>query len=165
MRLLVSTLQQAGAEPIVVVTGNQADALEKELSKSGVVFLHNKDYMTSQMFDSVKLGLSYINDKCDRVLFTISDAPLFTMQTIAELFRSDADIAIPVFTGRKGHPLLIKTTVIPRILETESDNGLRGAIRASGVETELVTVEDEGVLFYTSSSSSTTASFFGRCTR
>ena len=150
---VVSSLQQAGAEPVVVVTGNQADVIEKELSKSGVVFLHNKDYMTSQMFDSVKLGLHYIKDKCDRVLFTISDAPLFNTQTIDKLFRSDADIAIPVFKGRKGHPLLIKTVVIPRILETKSDSGLGGAIRASGLKTELVPVEDEGVLFYTEASS------------
>ena len=148
VKRIVSTLQQAGAELVAVVTGNQADLLEKELAKSGVVFLYNRDYAASQMFDSAKLGLEYIKDKCERVLFTPNDAPLFTAQTVAELCRSSAEVVIPVCQGRQGHPLLMKTSVIPKILACESDSGMRGAIYASGVDTERVPVEDEGILFY-----------------
>ena len=152
VRRVVSTLQQAGAEPVVVVTGNQASLLERELSKTGVVFLHNKEYKTSQMFDSAKLGLEYIKDKCDIVFFTPSDAPLFTEQTLAKLLESDAEIAIPVCQGRQGHPVLMKTSVISKVLSCESDDGLRGAMYASGAEIARVAVEDEGVLFFTEAS-------------
>ena len=144
---IVSTLQQAGAEIIVVVTGNQADMLEKHLSGNGVVFLRNESYETTQMFDSAKIGLDYVKDKCDRVFFTPVDVPLFTAKTLTELYNSSADIVIPVCAGSAGHPLLMRSGVIPKILESDCGGGLRGAINSSGVSVERVDVNDEGVLY------------------
>ena len=39
---VVATLRQAGAERVVVVTGYNADELERHLSKSGAVFVRNE---------------------------------------------------------------------------------------------------------------------------
>ena len=93
---IISTLQQSGAELVVVVTGNQADMLEKHLAKSGAIFVRNENYATTQMFDSAKIGLEYIKDKCDQVLFTPVDLPLFTAQTVSYLLEQDADFAVPI---------------------------------------------------------------------
>ena len=79
---VVATLRQAGVGKIVMVTGYQALQLERHLAGNGIVFLRNEQYETTQMFDSVKIGLSYIQDKCDRVLFTPEDIPLFTAETV-----------------------------------------------------------------------------------
>ena len=76
---VVATLRQAGAERVVVVTGYNADELERHLSKSGAVFVRNEEYRTTEMFDSALIGLKYIRGKCDRILFTPVDVPLFTV--------------------------------------------------------------------------------------
>ena len=68
IKRIIVTLQQAGVEPIVVVTGHQADELEKHISKMRVICLRNEEYQTTQMFDSICRGLNYIEDLCDRVL-------------------------------------------------------------------------------------------------
>ncbi|MBQ1362505.1 MAG: NTP transferase domain-containing protein, partial [Oscillospiraceae bacterium] len=67
---VVATFQQAGVEKIVMITGYNAVLLERHLSGNGIVFLRNEEYRTTQMFDSVRIGLRYLKDKCDRLLFT-----------------------------------------------------------------------------------------------
>ena len=54
---VVATFQQAGIEKIVMVTGYNAPLLERHLSGSLIVFLRNEEYQTTQMFDSVCIGL------------------------------------------------------------------------------------------------------------
>ena len=53
---------QAGVDKIVMVTGYNAEALEHHLAASGIIFLRNENYMTTQMFDSVKIGLEYLKN-------------------------------------------------------------------------------------------------------
>ena len=144
---IISTLQQSGAHLVVVVTGNQADMLEKHLAKSGVVFVRNENYASTQMFDSARIGLEYIKDKCDRVLFTPIDVPLFTAQTVSCLLEQSSDFAIPVCNGAEGHPLLLKSSIIDDIVHYEGNGGLRGALEASGAKRQTVRVYDEGILY------------------
>ena len=144
---IISTLQQSGAELVVVVTGNQADILEKHLAKSGVVFVRNENYATTQMFDSARIGLEYIKGKCDRVLFTPIDVPLFTAQTVSCLLEQNADFAVPVCNGAEGHPLLLESSIIDAIVHYKGSDGLRGALEASGAKKQPVTVYDEGILY------------------
>ena len=54
---VVATLRQAGAERVVVVTGYNADDLERHLARSGAVFVRNVNYRTTELFDSALIGL------------------------------------------------------------------------------------------------------------
>ena len=92
---VVATFQQAGIDRIVMVTGYNATTLERHLAGNGIVFLRNEHYETTQMFDSARIGLSYLRDKCDRVIFTPVDIPLFTAATVQALLDSSAKLACP----------------------------------------------------------------------
>ena len=143
---VVATFQQAGVEKIVMITGYNALLLEKHLSGNGIVFLRNEEYRTTQMFDSVKIGLRYLKDKCDRVLFTPVDIPLFTAATVRRLLETEAELACPAVSGETGHPTLIAASLFDRILADPGEQGLRGALERCGAELELIPVEDLGVL-------------------
>ena len=143
---VVATFQQAGVDKIVMVTGYNAVVLERHLSGNGIVFLRNEDYRTTQMFDSVCIGLRYLRDKCDRLLFTPVDIPLFTAATVRALLETDAELACPAVGEKTGHPTLIASSLIGRILEDPGDHGLRGALESCGVPLRLVPVTDLGVL-------------------
>ncbi|MGM9541934.1 MAG: NTP transferase domain-containing protein [Candidatus Limivicinus sp.] len=143
---VVATFQQAGVEKIVMVTGYNATALEKHLANNGIVFLRNEEYEHTQMFESAKIGLGYIQDKCDRVLFTPVDIPLFTAATVHALLESGAELACPVCQGETGHPILIASHLIDAILEDSGEGGLRGALDRCGEAMEQVPVSDLGVL-------------------
>ena len=143
---VVATFQQAGVEKIVMVTGYNAVMLERHLAGNGVVFLRNENYETTQMFDSVCIGLSYLRDKCGRVLFTPVDIPLFTADTVHRLLETDAPLACPAVDGETGHPTLIGASLFDRILSDSGDQGLRGALNRCGAEPTLIPVEDRGIL-------------------
>ena len=125
---VVATLGQAGVNKIVMVTGYNATVLERHLAGNGIIFLRNEQYETTQMFDSVKIGLRYLLDKCDKVLFTPVDVPLFTAKTVKTILDSDAPLAVPMCEGRQGHPILISKELIPEILEDSGEMGLKGAM-------------------------------------
>lgn len=143
---VISAFYQAGVRQIAIVTGHNASALEEHLAGYDVVFLHNKHYKTTQMFDSAKIGLSYMKNLCDRVFFTPVDVPLFTSCTVQALMAAKAPLAVPFCSGKQGHPLLISSLVIDSILNDCGEGGLKGAIARSGIPLDHVVVDDPGVL-------------------
>ena len=143
---VVATFSQAGVSKIVMVTGYNATALERHLAGNGIIFLRNDHYETTQMFDSVKIGLSYLQDKCDKVLFTPVDVPLFTAKTVKAILDTDAPLAVPMCDGTRGHPILMDNRLIPTILSDCGERGLQGAIDRCGVAPIPVDVEDFGTI-------------------
>lgn len=143
---VVATFHQAGILRIVMVTGFNAVTLERHLSGSGVIFLRNEAYETTQMFDSVKIGLEYLKGKCGRVLFTPVDIPLFTAGTVRALLDSGAALACPVCQGETGHPILIASSLFDRILADSGEQGLNGAVERCGTVMEKIPVDDPGTL-------------------
>lgn len=143
---VVATFQQAGIRRIVMVTGFNATMLERHLAGNGIIFLRNENYETTQMFDSVKIGLSYLRDKCDRVLFTPVDVPLFTSQTVRALLESPAPLACPVCQGQQGHPISIASELIPQILADGGQQGLKGAMDRCTEPLLRLEVDDPGTI-------------------
>ena len=143
---VVATFQQAGVEKIVMITGYNATLLERHLAGNGIVFLRNEEFRTTQMFDSVCIGLRYLKGKCDRVLFTPVDIPLFTAATVRALLETDAPLACPAVDGETGHPTLIAASLFGRILSDSGSGGLRGALERCGAGMTLLPVEDRGIL-------------------
>ncbi len=143
---IIATFHQSGISKIVMVTGYNATMLERHLSGNGVIFLRNEQYETTQMFDSVKIGLAYLQGKCDKVLFTPVDVPLFTARTVQTLLDSGADLACPMCEGRQGHPILIADHLLPEILSDCGEQGLKGAMDRCSVPLTRIDVDDPGTV-------------------
>ena len=143
---VIATLHQAGVSKIVMVTGFNATTLERHLAGNGVIFLRNEQYETTQMFDSAKIGLTYLQDKCDQVLFTPVDVPLFTAHTVRALLGSGASLACPMCSGKQGHPILIASGLLPEILSDSGEQGLKGAMDRCSVPLLRIDVDDPGTI-------------------
>jgi len=143
---VVATFRQVGINKIVMITGFNATMLERHLVGNNIIFLRNEQYERTQMFDSVKIGLEYLKDKCDRVLFCPVDVPLFTAGTVKELLNSPAKLACPVCDGITGHPLLISGELFEHILSDSGEGGLRGAVERSGESFVHIPVNDPGTI-------------------
>ena len=143
---IIATLNQSGVSKIVMVTGYNAAILERHLSGNGIIFLRNENYENTQMFDSVKIGLSYLRDKCDKVLFTPVDVPLFTAGTVKTILDSGAPLACPMCEGKQGHPIVIANDLIPEILDDCGEQGLKGAMDRCSVPLLRLDVDDPGTI-------------------
>ncbi len=143
---VIVNFKNAGVDEVVMVTGNRADVLEKQVKHLDVVFLQNKDYATTQMFASAKIGLRYLANLFDYVLFSPVDIPLFTVTTVKKLIACESEIAMPLYQNKKGHPIILSRNAIQKIIGYEGQQGLRGAIENTGYEITKVQVDDEGIL-------------------
>lgn len=143
---VIVNFQCAGVKDIVVVVGYRAGEVEKELHGYGITFIKNMNYRTTEMFDSAKLGLEYLENRCDRILFCPADVPVFTENTVKSLLQRNEDLVIPVYQEKPGHPILINCTLISDILKYQGGGGLRGAIDFLGAEAARISVDDEGAV-------------------
>lgn len=112
-----------------MVTGFHAQELEDKIRYLGIKTIRNEQYETTQMLDSVRLGLDYIKDRCDTVLFSPVDAP-FGLSTVKKVMEAEGDVIVPVYEDYFGHPIRFSGSFIPRIMEFGGNGGLRGALEA-----------------------------------
>lgn len=143
---VVMNFQQAEIEEVAVVTGFCAEQVEKVLCHRKVTCIRNEDYETTQMFESVKIGLEYMKERCDQVFFCPADVPVFTEETLRNLTEQKGSIVMPIYKRKHGHPVRIHSSLIPSILKYQGEGGLRGALNSLGIEMISVQVRDEGTI-------------------
>ena len=148
IRRIIITLKRSGIDPVVVVTGKQGDEVEKHIAGLRVICLRNRNYGNTQMYNSICLGLNYIEDLCDRVFILPAKFPMFLPETIKRMMDMDAQVVCPVFEGRRGHPVLVSSDIIGKLLNYKGEKGLRGALRQVDVDRCAweVEVEDQGII-------------------
>lgn len=149
IRRIVLIFQVAHISPIVVITGYQAWEIEHHLADYGVIFLQNEQYESSDKLASVKIGLSFLRGKCDKIFLNSLKIPMFTPETLRKMISQDSMITIPCFKEKSGHPLLVNADLISDIMNYQGFGGMQGFIRESQCTKEFLEVEDEGVLLST----------------
>ena len=142
VEFVVTHFMNVGVSEIAVVAGYRAGDVRECLEGYPVTILENRDYATTQMFDSVKIGLNYIMDKCDRCFLTPVDVPAFDERTLIAELSAGERLVYPVTDGMTGHPILFDSSLIPSILAFDGDGGLRGAFESLEVSPCLLDVGD-----------------------
>ena len=146
----VESVLAAGAETVTVVTGYNAEAIEKVLKDSfgsRVSFVRNEDYRDTDMMCSVRIGLSAM-PSCDAFFLVPGDMPVISGDTYARLVEarmgSSAMVFIPVLDGKQTHPPLIVSEMIPEILSFKEEGGLRELWKLHNDKICYVPVTDTG---------------------
>lgn len=149
---VVTNFRRAGVRDIVVVTGYRGEELEKSLKNFGLVFLKNEQYSDTGMFDSAKIGLSYLKSRCSHIFFCPVDVPFFTEETVRkEMSLSErADVIVPFCHERPGHPLLLSEKAVSYVLQYNGERGMRGAYetmrKERAGEVIRMEVDDDGAV-------------------
>lgn len=143
IKRLALLLQQAGIRRIVVVHDENMP-VTKWVPSMNLTFLPSPS--DSEMLDNIKTGLSYLQDKVSKVLISYVDVPLFSVDTVKALLAADADICIPSYHGRCGHPILLGVGQFPEILSYTGEKGLKGAIQSCQSAPEIIEVNDTGIV-------------------
>ena len=146
IKRVILVYRQAGVKRIVVVTGHDAEALEKHCSHLGVVFLRNDEYGRSDMLASVKIGLGYLKEKCSRAFISPVDIPLFAAETVSSMMEKEGNVIIPMHKNKTGHPLLLSNGLFDMILEYDGSDGLEGALSGGDISRVFFDVPDVGII-------------------
>jgi len=103
----------------------------KGYKKQGVKFIYNKNYKNG-MLSSVREGLKNIPDNTEYFVFTLADkamiSPDIYSSVIKEAKKVKADIFLPEYKGNKGHPVILKASMVNKVYDIEGPGGLRPLI-------------------------------------
>ena len=141
---IILNFRSAGVEEIAVVAGPQKKLIRR-LQNQGAVFLREND-PAPEMFTLVRRGLEYFRDRCDRIFICPESVPFFTEQTVRLMMEQTADVVICCSGGKKGHPVMLDSNVVDRILSYHGEGGLSGAIASLGTEPLLLETGDAGTI-------------------
>ncbi|MBC7234280.1 MAG: nucleotidyltransferase family protein [Chloroflexi bacterium] len=127
---------------IIVVVGFYQEAVRRLLAPYARVEFAPREDLGEDMFGSVRVGVARV--RAGRFFLQPADIPLVGQAVYERLLATEADVAIPIYAGRKGHPLLLSSEIIPDILAAPPESTLRDVL--AGRKAALVPVEDEGIL-------------------
>jgi molybdenum cofactor cytidylyltransferase len=126
-----------------VVVGWQAALVEGVLAGYDRVTCVCNERYREGMFSSVRMGIARV---CAPRFFLIpGDYPLVGTEVYRRMLAAAGDIVIPTYGGKRGHPVLLRTELVPEILARPADSSLRDYIEAKGYV--AIEVEDEGILW------------------
>lgn len=147
---LVESAKVAGIDDITVVTGHNRELLSPVIAAMGVREAYNEDYEQG-MFSSVKTGLAAAaaSGKKGYLLMPV-DCPLVSASVMREVMsaglKEPEKFAVPVYEGKKGHPLLVSAGFIDEICTWQGGGGLKAVTNAHPDEMVRVPVNEEGCL-------------------
>ena len=127
---------------VLVVVGWKSERIRDLLADyANVEIVMNEDFR-SGMFSSIQAGIARVQAPC--VFLLPGDHPLVASDVYRKMLAVSGDLIVPTFDGRRGHPVLMASHLIPEILHQPRGSTLRDFIRRKGYTT--VAVEDEGIL-------------------
>jgi CTP:molybdopterin cytidylyltransferase MocA len=151
----IDLFQKSGIDDIVVVTGYRSEETGAIARHAGACIAHNPAFADG-MYSSIRAGVGHLDDQNSGFFLLPVDIPLVRPGTLKLLSRSftaaPARITYPVFDGKRGHPPLISTALLPSIIEQEHPaGGLRSLLTAIEKEqshlVREVVVPDANILF------------------
>jgi molybdenum cofactor cytidylyltransferase len=133
--ILASTIDNylnSGAAEVIVVLGSNASAIRKAIIKKPVTIVINPDYLMG-IGTSIVAGLKNIAQNSSAIMIALGDQPLIDSKIIdliiQEYKRRKPGIAIPVYNGKRGHPIIFSRSYMVELLTLTEDVGAKEIIQ------------------------------------
>lgn len=140
-------LSQAGVAQTVVVLRPDLTEAHLVARAAGAEIVINP-HPEEEMLVSIRLGVGSLGDDVDAFFVWPADHPAVSPATLRELAnRARRDIAvIPVHSGRRGHPAIVGSGLVPDIARIRPSAGLRQLWRDRADRVQEIEVDDPGIL-------------------
>ncbi len=146
---IVDQLLFSKVNKIYVVVGHHAEQVTNELSDKQISIIPNPEYKFG-MLSSVRAGLREIPEKYKGVLVVLGDQPSITTnladKMIKSFFMKENKIIVPLYNGKRGHPILFSMSYKNEILTKYDKVGLRGILKEHPGDVYGMNVSDPSVL-------------------
>lgn len=134
---------------VIVVLGYKAEEIRKRISGRPVKVVVNPLYRKG-MGTSIAAGLKFVDSQAQAVMLVLGDQPYVDSPTINRLLdafsSSKKGIAIPIYKGKRGHPLIFSRKYDKQLSNLSGDIGGREIIKEHPEDVLEVPVKCEGVV-------------------
>lgn len=146
VRRVVEAALATDLDPVVVVTGHDADGVQEALSGLDIVFAHNGEFATGQA-GSLKTGIAAVPQACAGAMILLGDMPDVSAEIINQLldaFTGEDCIIVPQYEGMRGNPVILGTGNFAELQKTSGDKGARSLFTGDNVR--MIDVNSDAVL-------------------
>lgn len=153
-RTFLEHLLEVTAQPKLgarrVVLGADAASIAKAIKLQPEEVVVNEDWGKGQL-SSIQAAVRSLPADTDGMLLCLIDHPLISGALVRDLvdhfYASGKPIVLPVFQGRRGHPVIFSSRLYQELLDAPLETGARAVVWAhSGEISELHTSEEGCVI-------------------
>lgn len=130
-----------------VVLGPDAEAISAQVALAAEEIVVNKEWERGQL-SSIQVAIRSLPDGTSGILLCPVDHPLISASLVNELIdafeKTRAPVVVPLFEGRRGHPVIFASRLYEELLNAPEDKGARAVVWAHNNEICEVATEEEG---------------------
>ena len=130
-----------------VVLGADADSIAKAIPLKANEIVINPDWEKGQL-SSIQAGVRKLPAGTDGILLFLVDHPLISSalvgELIAQFYKSKKPIVLPVYEGRRGHPVIFSASLYDELLRAPLETGARAVVWAHADDVDEVRTNEEG---------------------
>jgi molybdenum cofactor cytidylyltransferase len=130
-----------------VVLGAHADPIAKAVNLKADEIVINHDWEKGQL-TSIQAALRSLPPGTDGILLCLIDHPLISSALVQDLIeqfcKTNGLIVLPVYEGRRGHPVIFSASLYDELLRAPLETGARAVVWAHKGEVEEVRTNEEG---------------------
>ncbi|MFO0959783.1 MAG: nucleotidyltransferase family protein [Isosphaeraceae bacterium] len=149
---VIRALRGGGANPIFLVVPPADEPGSAELARiggeAGAVVIVCPE-ATSDMKETVLVGLSYLESSAPGILLVPGDSPGITAEVVDRVrwaFLEDpATVVIPTHDGKRGHPVALPRSLCGRIAALPPDRGINVLIRDPASVVRELPIPEPGI--------------------
>lgn len=146
---IVDTVCDSEADKILVVLGSHHEEIRSQIADRPILTVINTRYQEG-MLSSIQAGFRSLPPGTAAVVICLGDQPLIPFSVIDRLIltfrRSKKGIVIPVYEGRRGHPILIDVKYKNAVQNISPEIGLRSLIHDYPQDVQEVEVDSPHIL-------------------
>jgi molybdenum cofactor cytidylyltransferase len=131
----VEEAAEAGAQPVIVVTGANADEVSKEIQNEKVEIVFNKNWEQG-MASGIVIGLKNairLNKELQNVIITVCDQPFVSSSLFQQLFQKQNEsakhIVASAYADTIGTPALFTIKYFDGLMGLTGDQGAKGLLK------------------------------------
>ena len=130
-----------------VVLGADAEFIAKAIPLKANEMIINSQWEKGQL-SSIQAAVRKLPAGTEGMLLLLIDHPLISSllvgELIAQFHKSKKPIVLPVYEGRRGHPVIFSASLYPELLRAPAETGARAVVWAHADEVEEVPTNEEG---------------------
>ncbi len=143
--LEVTSHREIGARRVVL--GAHAEPISKAVDLKADEIVINHEWEKGQL-SSIQAALRSLPPGTDGILLCLIDHPLISSALVQELieqfYKTKSAIVLPVYEGRRGHPVIFSASLYDELLRGPLETGARAVVWAHKGEIEEVRTNEEG---------------------
>jgi molybdenum cofactor cytidylyltransferase len=143
--LEITTRPEIGVRRVVL--GADAESIAKAIPLKANEMVINAQWEKGQL-SSIQAAVRKLPAGTEGMLLCLIDHPLISSALVGELIerfhKSRKSIVLPVYEGRRGHPVIFSASLFDELLRAPLETGARAVVWAHADDVEEVRTNEEG---------------------